>query len=309
MITYEELSRRRQAGRDLFKRYYAGERNFVGIDLRNVHKPGRFAIEIDLSGANLQHSCFAGMPFIRANLTGTNLCGTDFSGSRMNYILLRGANLINAKLVKADLTGADLTGVDLTGADLTGAILRDTDLTGIRISEETIFQPSIMPDGSVRDNYPFRVLSGDKFLKLYQAGERNFEMVSLYRTNLSEIDLRGINLNSARLSNVNLRGVNLSDSELGGVQFLFCDLRDTLMRNCDFSGSSYIFCDLRMSERSGKWACGSYIKVNLKEAETSGGSEDPPFYFNVIRKDGKFVAGPTETLYKAPSKIDWELRQ
>ena len=79
----------------LLAAFKAGQRNFVGVDLR---------------GANLTS----------VNLTGANLTGAN----------LTGANLTSVNLYGADLTGADLTRADLRGANLSGANLREADPIG-----------------------------------------------------------------------------------------------------------------------------------------------------------------------------------
>ena len=96
--------------RKLLERYKAGERNFIGVNLR-----GAYLGAVNLNGANLA----------RANLTGAVL--TDAVIARAN---LFGAGLFGAQLDGANLTRANLTGANLTRANLAGAFLGDARITG-----------------------------------------------------------------------------------------------------------------------------------------------------------------------------------
>lgn len=50
----DELKRQWEARYLFYKRYANGERDFTGIDLRNIHICGEIINEINLSVANLQ---------------------------------------------------------------------------------------------------------------------------------------------------------------------------------------------------------------------------------------------------------------
>ena len=89
----------------LLAAFKAGQRNFVGVDLR-----GADLREADLAEADLR----------RANLYGANLSGAN----------LRGANLSGADLYWADLSRADLYWADLSRANLYGANLSRANLIG-----------------------------------------------------------------------------------------------------------------------------------------------------------------------------------
>ena len=89
----------------LLAAFKAGQRNFVGVDLR-----GADLREADLAEADLR----------RANLYGANLSGADLSGADLSEATLYGATLYGA-----DLSGANLYRADLSGADLRRANLRE----------------------------------------------------------------------------------------------------------------------------------------------------------------------------------------
>jgi uncharacterized protein YjbI with pentapeptide repeats len=67
--------------------------------------------KIDLRGANLAKSSFAGSDLVGAFLQCANLSGADLSGANLAYADLRGANVAGASFRNANLTHAMLTGV------------------------------------------------------------------------------------------------------------------------------------------------------------------------------------------------------
>jgi len=79
---------------------------------------------IDLRGADLSHSNFAGCHLIDANLRGANLSGVDFQ---------------RAMLDRADLTDATLLRATLIDTRMEGAMLDGSDLSGARVSVHTLF--------------------------------------------------------------------------------------------------------------------------------------------------------------------------
>ncbi|MGV0102455.1 Pentapeptide repeat-containing protein [Nostoc sp. DSM 114160] len=121
---------------ELLQRYAAGERDFIGVDLRDA----------ELRGINLS----------RANLSGADLIGVDFSGygfgqkigsihSNLSDAILVNTNLSWANLKFVDFSRSDLSGSDLTFADLGSAILDDSILIGTNF---TAVKGSFSIDGS-----------------------------------------------------------------------------------------------------------------------------------------------------------------
>ena len=92
----------------LLAAFKAGQRNFVGVDLR-----GADLREADLAEADLRRANLYG-----ANLSGANLYRADLSEADLRRANLYGANLSGANLRRADLSGADLSGADLRRANL-----------------------------------------------------------------------------------------------------------------------------------------------------------------------------------------------
>ena len=297
----EELKRQKEA-RDLFRQRYAdGERDFTGIALRNILRCGGILNEINLSKANLQGTSMGGSMLFQANLTGANMEGMDLSNS---YII--NANLSTANLKKADLTGADLTEADLRGADLTEADLRGADLSGadlsganltkVRISEDTVFYKTILPDRKP-DEFHFRVIEGEELLKSYARGNRDFSRMIIYRADLSTANLERINLRRTKLKYVNLSGANLRFADLSVAKFIHCNLSHADMFCSIHEAVRYIYSDLRGVQRGGvNENMSRYVEVNLEGGDLCGG-EEPSRYYHVIRDDGEFIPGPTRWLY------------
>jgi len=84
----------------------------------------RYAIDKNLSGANLNDANLSGADLSVANLSGADLCRANLSG----------ANLYRADLCRANLSGANLHGAYLHGAYLHGAYLNDANLSGADLS-------------------------------------------------------------------------------------------------------------------------------------------------------------------------------
>ena len=124
----------------LLAAFKAGQRNFVGVDLRGADLREADLAEADLrranlygadlSGADLRRATLYGATLYGANLSGANLSGADLSGADLYGATLYGANLSGANLSGADLSGADLSGADLRRANLRRADLRRADLSG-----------------------------------------------------------------------------------------------------------------------------------------------------------------------------------
>ena len=295
----DELKRQREARDRFHKRYADGERDFTGIDLRNIHpthRCGGILNEINLSRANLQGTAMGGSMLFQANLSGANMEGMDLSHSYIINANLSGANLKEAKLRKADLTEADLTGADLRGADLTGVNLTGANLTEVRISEETVFYQTILPDRKP-DEFHFRVIEGEELLKSYARGNRDFSRMIIYRADLSGANLERINLDSTKLKYVNLSGANLRFADLSVANFIHCNLSHADMFCSIHESVRYTYSDLRGVQRGGvNENMSRYVEVNLEGGDLCGG-EEPSWYYHVVRDDGEFIPGPTNWLY------------
>ena len=95
----------------------------------------------DLSGADLIGADLSYANLRYADRSGADLSGADLSYANLRYADLSGADLSGANLSRANLRYADLSGANLRYADLSGA-----NLYGVKLSELTIAQTSILPD-------------------------------------------------------------------------------------------------------------------------------------------------------------------
>jgi uncharacterized protein YjbI with pentapeptide repeats len=148
-VSYEEL----------LERYADGQRDFSNCILSGV---------CEISGANLQGAIFVNSDFSEQDWSRTNLSGANLSGAGLEQTLFNGANLSGANLNGAFLNQSEFIGADLTGAylinacdiefanfcqaNLTNAILRNaTNEREPFILDDAIFQNTVMPDGSIRN--------------------------------------------------------------------------------------------------------------------------------------------------------------
>ena len=303
------------------------ERGFTGIDLRNIHRSPRMLNNINLSEANLQGAYLRNEMLFRANLTMANMEGTDLSHSCLINANLSRANLQEAKLRKtnlteadlkaanltqadlrgADLTKADLKGANLTGSDLRGANLIEADLSGAnltkaRISEETVFYQAILPDRKPDESH-FRVIEGEELLKSHGRGKMGLRNMIIYRADLSNANLEGIDFTGAKFKYVNLSGANLRATNLSCATFIHCNLSHADMAGSIHVSTHFIHCDLSSSQRGDIIENRStYVEVNFEGSKFPACGEEFCYYYGVIRDDGKSLPGYTYRLY--PIDID-----
>lgn len=103
---------------EFLKRYQNGERDFSGIELRDM----------DLSFITLAKVSFHRAKLINVNFQTANLKNADFSEADLTGSYLVGADLIEANLTKANLSNSNLYIANLTEAKLNNSILTNTDL-------------------------------------------------------------------------------------------------------------------------------------------------------------------------------------
>lgn len=108
-------------GKELLRRYKAGERDFSGVDLRGAN----------LSGVSRRFDIYAyDEPYLQgitSDLSGINLSGADLTEAYLSGVNLAGANLSHANLTRASLSKSNLTNTDLSGANLTKACLENAE--------------------------------------------------------------------------------------------------------------------------------------------------------------------------------------
>ena len=253
---------------ELLRRYAAGERDFDKLNLTSL--------------GSLREECLVDVNFRHANLTGANLIGAN----------LIGANLTGANLTGADLTQAELIETNFNGADLTNTIFKDT-----------LFCQTIMPYGTIK-NDPTRILTSEEFLKAYAAGERRFPSIVILRADLSNKDLRGINLihgnsmfdrHRSHLSKANLSSTNLEECRLARTNFLGSNLSGANLKRAGLRGTDFSYTNLRganllYAETEG---------VNFTGADLTGAEVDShslywcTFFHNTTMPDGSVIVEPT----------------
>jgi len=93
---------------DLLERHAAGERYFVGAELK-----GADLAEADLSTANLSGSCLVEALLDRTKLHRVDLSGADLGGASFRYADLQDALILGETPAEADFLHANLQGVIL----------------------------------------------------------------------------------------------------------------------------------------------------------------------------------------------------
>ncbi|HEY7094243.1 MAG TPA: pentapeptide repeat-containing protein, partial [Ktedonobacterales bacterium] len=120
------------------------EANLRGAQLEKAKFNGANLSQADLSDAVLWQAELRGAALWHATLKGASLLGADMSGAYLNDADLTGAFVRGGKLQGADLREAILEGLDLRGVDLRGA-----DLRGARMDPRTLLA-SVAIDGETR---------------------------------------------------------------------------------------------------------------------------------------------------------------
>lgn len=297
--------------KELFGRYAAGERDFTGFDLTgfefnslNLHN-FRYLVGINWSKANLGSSEMISGCIVNPNLSRVRLRYAYFGDCFFVNTDLTGADLRDANLLQSDFTnvnfrGANLKGANLVGAKFYGVDFTDADLSDIKVSQDTVFHETIMPDGSIRNNFA-KVTTLSQFQRCLKAGEKNFSNITIHNADLSGIDLRvgGFNLGGSHLSDIdfreaNLSGANLSSTgqdwsvKLNSALIIGCDFRNANLIGSDLEGACLINCDFRGANIDG---AGTYnmtcFGVNFKGAKVWLHAK---FYFDTFMPDGELIA-------------------
>jgi hypothetical protein len=125
-----------------------------GVEVWNVWKEKHSKIDVDLSGANLNHAVLN-----KANLVDS---------------ILRGAELNHAKLHDTTLTGADCQEAQFEYADLVRAYLREANFKGANLANATLMSVDLQDADFMRANLMEATLFGAHFRStvLYEADFR-----------------------------------------------------------------------------------------------------------------------------------------
>jgi uncharacterized protein YjbI with pentapeptide repeats len=254
---------------DVLKRYAAGERIFVGINLN----------EANLSGADLSHTDLSGSNLSVANLSGANLSEANLSRAKLNVAKLNGANLTKANLseailnvanlaladlTRADLSQASLVRAELSRSDLSSANLSRANLSGADLKDAKLRNANLANANLSRADLKWTVLTG---ANLAEANLHGTDMSSadcsgadlsgteLRQSNLSRTNLRGVNLSGANLRWADLSGADLSGADLSGAKLSGANMTGANLSNANLVGTTLVHVDLtRANLISADWA-------------------------------------------------------
>jgi hypothetical protein len=120
--------------KELLELYAAGERKFIGANLKLARLCGADLRNANLSNANLTLSRLINADLRNVNLSGANLRPADLTNADLRKANLSGANLTMARLRGADLRDANLNGANLNFAKLCGANLSRAKLKLTKLS-------------------------------------------------------------------------------------------------------------------------------------------------------------------------------
>jgi uncharacterized protein YjbI with pentapeptide repeats len=116
------------------------------FNLQSIYLAGAELEEgLNLGGSSLKGANFRGAQLAHVWFKGSDLTSADFNGASLNKTEFQGAKLEGATFRGAFIEETNFSGADLTGADLTGA-----DGIDLAYLDGTIFNETIMPDGSIR---------------------------------------------------------------------------------------------------------------------------------------------------------------
>lgn len=227
---------------EVLKRYAAGERAFLSINLN----------EANLSGANLSRADLSGANLSVANLSGSNLSGANLSRAKLNVTKLSGANLSGANLSEANLNVANLTLADLSEAelgqasliraelsraDLSGAHLSRANISGADLKDAKLRNADLTYANLSRTDFKWATLTAANLMQANLHGA-DLSSADFSGTDLSNTELRQANLSRTNLSGANLSGANLRWADLSGADLSWADLSNTKLSGANLTGAN-----------------------------------------------------------------------
>lgn len=206
------------------------EQNLSGYDFHFTDLQGR-----DLSGKNLQEADFSYATLWEADLRDADLRKTNLNWTDLRDANLSGANLIGAKLEFASLKGANFEGAKLddkwtkiidllTSGSGPGQDFSNFDLSSVAMSViEYDLSKAKLYKANLEDAYIPGINLTEADLRYANLKKANLSVARLYRVNMTNADLQGAtlhkaNLQEANLTGANLDGVDLNYANLTGVQ-------------------------------------------------------------------------------------------
>jgi uncharacterized protein YjbI with pentapeptide repeats len=231
-------------------------------DLSGIHLSDSSINDADFSNADLSGAILKDVNLSGANLSNANLSGANFSGAN-----LRGANLSNANLRDADFTDTDLGGnANLKGANLKNANLKGTNFIGSKLNVTNLSGANLKATNlDAADCSGAIYTNKTKFPKNFVAADQQMYLVDsntiLKDADLSNRDLRGVNLSNASLesanfsntdlTNVDLSNANLKSANFQGANLSGVNLGETNLKNADFSGANLENANLKNANLKG----------------------------------------------------------
>lgn len=192
-----------EAVTQLLDLYHAGERSFVGRQLRDC---------------SLNNVTLIGADFSRSDLEGAN-----FDGACLQGAIFRHAKLSGARFVGANLEGTDLSSADLSRSNLTDAWAPAAHFDCARLVEARLERA---------------ILTQTIFVKA-QMEDATFDLADLRRadfsnSNLKASSLQGSDLRAAVFSDACLAGAKLQSAVVVGAIFANADLHGASVGNTIF---------------------------------------------------------------------------
>jgi len=180
--------------------------------------------DCDLKTLNLAQIDFKGISFQSVSLSGLDLSYVDLSDADFNGILFSEGVICNQhtsvpkgyQIINGYLVGPNM---NLSYADLRGGDLRDVNLVGSRLPEDTgesskytdfIDGTTILPSG-------FQYING------YIFATKEFDVIRhFYGDDFSDMNFAGVDFSLLRLSYVCIAGADLSRAQLFGAKLTSC---------------------------------------------------------------------------------------
>jgi uncharacterized protein YjbI with pentapeptide repeats len=185
-------------------------------DLRALKLGEIDGLDLDLSGCNLDGSCFKAARFGHASLRGARAHGCSFQQA-----LIWGADLSELDALSSFWHEADLSGSRLQGADFSHALMHRCCLRGV-VAAGSRWQGARLMEADFRSGLD----------QLTDLGYADFS-----GADLSFALFEGANLHAAILKGSCLYGANLRSCDLRGADLRRCDLRDTQLEDAQLDGA------------------------------------------------------------------------
>lgn len=261
---------------ELLERYKAGERDFNGLNLREISLSGGELKDCNLSCANLEGAIVNQVTFSNCNLTEANFSNAVLSQSSFNYSDLTGANLTNSDLSKTKFEGTNLIRANLNNVNFSESYFsKEVKLDKADMSEANLSKASLIGVTLSQVNLSHANLRDSKLLGA------NFESANLEKTNLEgaicnkntkfpegfdlvnakafilspnaslmNINLSGWNLAGIILTSSNLIGANLSKAILGYADLTQANLKQANLSQATLTDSKLLQVNLTSANLS-----------------------------------------------------------